>query len=140
MALCTQTIVITESNHRQLRKLLDAAEAQGVERADSLKALGKELRRARVVRAADMPPDAITMNSTVRLRDLDTGEAETLTLVYPGDANAFEDRISVLAPVGTAILGFREGDVIEWPVPSRLRRLQVEAVLYQPERAGVHDL
>jgi regulator of nucleoside diphosphate kinase len=79
------------------------------------------------------------MNSKVRLRDLDTGEKETYTLVYPHEADASAGRISVLAPVGTAIVGNRVGDVIEWPVPAGLRRLKVEAVLDQPERAGEYD-
>ena len=77
------------------------------------------------------------MNSVVRLRDLDSGETEEYELVYPADADMAHNRISVLAPIGTAILGYRLGDVIEWPVPAGLRRLRVEEVLYQPERAGV---
>lgn len=75
------------------------------------------------------------MNSKVRLRDLDTEETETYTLVYPDKADASDGRISVLAPVGTAIIGYQVGDTIDWPVPAGLRRLKVEAVLYQPERA-----
>jgi regulator of nucleoside diphosphate kinase len=61
---------------------------------------------------------------------------EEYELVYPADADMAHGRLSVLAPVGTAILGYRRGDVIEWPVPAGLRRLRVEEVLYQPERAG----
>jgi regulator of nucleoside diphosphate kinase len=76
------------------------------------------------------------MNSTVRLRDLDTGEEETYTLVYPAQANVEENRISVLAPVGTAIIGYRVGDAVTWRVPGGRVRLRVEEVLYQPERAA----
>ena len=76
------------------------------------------------------------MNSSVRLRDLDSGETEGYELVEPTDADMTFDRISVLAPIGTAILGYRLGDVIEWPVPAGLRRLRVEEILDQPERAG----
>jgi regulator of nucleoside diphosphate kinase len=79
------------------------------------------------------------MNSTVRLRDLDSGEVETYTLVYPNEADAEENRISVLAPIGTAIIGYRVGDVIKWPVPGGFVRLRVEEILYQPERAGAPD-
>ena len=76
------------------------------------------------------------MNSVVRLRDLDSGETEEYELVYPADADVSLNRISILAPIGTAILGYRLGDVIEWPVPAGLRRFRVDEVLYQPERAG----
>ena len=100
-------------------------------------ALEGELRRARVVPRSDVPSEVITMNSVVRLRDLDTDEVEEYELAYPAEADVAHNRISVLAPIGTAILGYRLGDVIEWPVPAGLRRLQVEEVLYQPERAGV---
>jgi regulator of nucleoside diphosphate kinase len=79
------------------------------------------------------------MNSTVRLRDLDTGDMETYTLVYPAEADVDEQLISVLAPIGTAILGYRVGDVIKWPVPGGFVRLRVEKILYQPERAGARD-
>jgi regulator of nucleoside diphosphate kinase len=77
------------------------------------------------------------MHSVVRLRDLDSDETLACALVYPSDADDTRDRISVLAPIGTAILGYRVGDVIEWPVPAGLRRLRVEEVVSQPERAGV---
>lgn len=85
----------------------------------------------------DVPPDVITMNSTARLRDLDTDEVFDYTLVYPRDAEA--QRISILAPVGSALLGYRIGDVIEWPIPAGTIRLKVEQVMYQPERAGDLD-
>jgi regulator of nucleoside diphosphate kinase len=75
------------------------------------------------------------MNSEVALRDLDTGEELVLTLVFPAAANAEARRVSVLAPLGTAVLGYRARDVIEWQVPGGMRRLRVERVLYQPEAA-----
>ena len=82
----------------------------------------------------------MTMNSKVLLKDLETGEKMEYTLVYPADADLMENRISVLAPIGTAILGFREGDVIDWKVPDGLVKLEVEKILYQPESAGDLDL
>jgi regulator of nucleoside diphosphate kinase len=91
--------------------------------------------RARVVPADEVPPDVVTMHSVVSLRDLDAGETEEYELVYPADADVANSRISVLAPIGTAVIGYRLGDVIEWPVPAGLRRLSVEGVV-QPERAG----
>jgi regulator of nucleoside diphosphate kinase len=131
-----RTIIMSDADHERLAALIESARYSASLRADYLDALEGELKRARVVRQSDVPPEVITMNSVVRLRDLDTDEVEEFELVYPADADMAHSRISVLAPVGTAILGYRLGDVIEWPVPAGLRRLRVEEVLYQPERAG----
>ena len=131
-----RTLIISGADRQRLEALIDSARADSRVREDYLTALEAELRRARVVPAGKVPPDVVTMNSVVRLRDLDSDEAEEYELVYPGDADMAHNRISVLAPIGTAILGYRVGDVIEWPVPAGLRRLRVEEVLYQPERAG----
>ncbi|MCU0872470.1 MAG: nucleoside diphosphate kinase regulator [Pirellulaceae bacterium] len=99
-----------------------------------------ELERAEVVLSDEIPDNVVTMNSTVVLRDLDTGESETYTLVYPNHANIARNRLSVLAPVGTAILGYQVGDVVRWRVPAGVRRLRVEEVVFQPERVGAFDL
>ena len=81
-----------------------------------------------------------TMNSTVHLVDTRTGEKEAFTLVFPRDADIEQGRISVLAPVGTAILGYRAGDTFVWSVPGGERHLRIEAVTYQPEASGDYDL
>ena len=96
--------------------------------------------RADVVQQKDIPADVITMRSTVRLKDLDSSEELTYRLVFPTEANYDEGKISVLAPIGTAMLGYRRGDVIEWQVPSGVRRLSVDEVLYQPESKGEYHL
>jgi regulator of nucleoside diphosphate kinase len=131
-----RTLIISHADRERLEALIDSARTDSRVREDYLAALEAELGRARVVPAGRVPPDVVTMNSVVRLRDLDGDETEEYELVYPADADVAHNRISVLAPVGTAILGYRLGDVIEWPVPAGLRRLRVEEVLYQPERAG----
>ena len=79
------------------------------------------------------------MNSSVRLKDLDTKKELTYTLVFPSDADAGQNRISVLAPIGTALIGYRVGDIITWEVPAGRRRLKVEKIIYQPEAAGDYD-
>ena len=76
------------------------------------------------------------MNSKVVLRDLQTSATMPHSLVFPRDANADAGALSVLAPVGMAILGYTEGDIVEWPVPSGLRRLRIEKIACQPEAAG----
>lgn len=99
-----------------------------------------ELNRAQVVAPEEVPPDVVTMSSRVRLLDLDQGTTFEYTLVYPQDADYSAGRISIVAPVGAAMLGYRVGDVVEWEVPAGRRRLRVEEVLFQPEAAGRFDL
>ena len=99
--------------------------------------LEAELARAEVVDPHAMPPNVVTMNSTVRFRVMSTNEAFTLTLVYPKDMDASGGKISILAPVGSALLGLSQGDEIEWPKPGGgVLRVRIEEVTYQPERAG----
>lgn len=128
------TIFITEQDMERLRKLLDDERRGKPRTPDHLKDLAREVERSQVIAAKAVPADVITMNSRVRLVDLDTGEEMDYTLVFPEDADVAEGRISVLAPIGTGMLGYRVGDVFEWPVPGGLRRLRVEKILYQPEK------
>lgn len=100
-------------------------------------ALSRELRRADIADPWDLPPTVVSMNSTVRFVLENTREEFTLTLAYPKDCSADGGCVSILSPVGTALLGLAVGDVIEWPAPSgALMSLRVLDVLYQPERAG----
>jgi regulator of nucleoside diphosphate kinase len=126
-------IFIADDDRLRLIALVRAADHG--QHAAPLGGLADELLRARVVPRAEIPPDVVTMNSTVRVRDLETGEEETYTLVYPGEADIEANKLSVLAPVGTALLGYRAGDVVEWPVPAGVTRFRVEEVLSQPRSA-----
>jgi regulator of nucleoside diphosphate kinase len=135
------TIYITELDRKRLEKLITlAGEHDGIANHEYLRKLEQELDRAETIAPAEVPGDVISMRSTVRLKDLNTNEEPVYTLVYPTEANFDERKISVLAPVGTAMIGHRVGDTIEWQVPSGLRRLRVEAILYQPEAAGEYTL
>ena len=129
-------IFVTEEDARKLRTLLVGVRERSVRDREHLQQLDDELERARVVPASDIPADVVTMHSELALRDLDTGEEMTFRIVFPSEANADQHRISVLAPLGTAVLGYRAGDSIEWVVPGRTRRVCIERVLYQPEAAG----
>jgi regulator of nucleoside diphosphate kinase len=133
-----RAIFITAFDMKRLKELLSAAGMQKAFSKDKeyLKALEQELQLANVVAPKNIPNDVITMNSKVRLTDLTTGEDLTYSLVFPADADIAQNKISVLAPVGTAMIGYRVGDVIEWQVPAGIRRLKVEEILYQPEAAG----
>jgi regulator of nucleoside diphosphate kinase len=137
--MARRNIIITDADRRRLGTLIERATNVGLAERRYIEDLEQELERATAVDPCECPEDVVTMNSTVRLRDLDSGEVETYTLVYPAEADADENRISVLAPIGTAIIGYRVGDVIKWPVPSGLVRLRVEEILYQPEHAGALD-
>lgn len=100
-------------------------------------ALEAELDRADVLDPTDMPADVVTMNSTVRFTLQETGVTQTLTLVYPKEADGSADKVSVFAPVGTALLGLRIGDTLQLPHPSgKTVTVRVDAITYQPESAG----
>jgi regulator of nucleoside diphosphate kinase len=129
-------IQITEFDLERLRKLIENAYHTEYRGSDYLVRLQTELDRAQVVPAREVSEAVVTMNSTVALLDLDTGEEETYTLVFPEKADLSNGRISILAPIGTAMLGYEVGDVFEWEVPAGKRRLRVERILYQPEAAG----
>lgn len=135
------TIYITEVDRHRLERLIElSGEFSGRANHQYLARLEDELERAETVAPEDVPADVITMRSKVRLRDLNTGEEMVYTLVFPSEAKYDEGKISVLAPVGTAMLGYSVGDTIEWEVPSGMRRLRVEELLYQPEAAGDYNL
>jgi regulator of nucleoside diphosphate kinase len=134
--MARRKIIITENDHERLEVLLASEFARAIGPSGYLDDLRAELDRAEIVNPDEVPRNVITMNSTVVLRDLDTKEKETYTLVFPDEADIANDRLSVLAPVGTAILGERVGDVIRWRVPQGWRRLKIERVVYQPEREG----
>lgn len=129
-------IFITEFDKKRLEELIDVAEEFGGHDRRDLEALADELAKSEVVSSEEVPPDVVTMNSKVLLRDMETSEDMTYDLVFPKDANVDAGAISILAPIGTAILGYAEGDVIDWPVPSGVRRIRIEEILYQPEAAG----
>lgn len=130
-----RAIYITEEDFERLEGLLAGAMRQGGRDQENVTRLAAELDRANVVPGDTIPADVVTMDSEVVLRNLDTGEEMVFTVVFPGKANVEQRRLSVLAPLGAAVLGYRAGDVIEWQVPGGVRRLKVEKVLFQPEAA-----
>lgn len=135
-----KSIIITELDRQRLIELIVNAQSGEYRGSIYLEKLRGELDRAQVVTPQQVPADVITMNSRVALLDLDSGEEEIYTLVYPENANTAEGKISILAPIGTAMLGYRLGDTFEWEVPAGKRRLKIEKILYQPEAAGDYEL
>jgi len=132
-----RNIYVTSQDRQRLAVVIQQSGER--DRGDLLN-LVDELNRATVVTPEEVPPDVIAMNSRVRLHDLDEGTSLEYTLVYPDAASFSDGKISVLAPIGTALLGYRVGDEIEWQVPAGARRLRIEEMLYQPEAAGDYQL
>jgi regulator of nucleoside diphosphate kinase len=133
-----QAICITQRDMQRLRNLLDNPDL--MRQKPYLEQLERELDQADVIESSEISADTVTMNSTALLIDIETDEEMILTLVYPDHAYIPEGRISVLAPVGTAILGCRQGETVEWTVPEGIRSLRVDCILYQPEAAGEFSL
>jgi regulator of nucleoside diphosphate kinase len=127
-------IVVTESDERKLRGLLRGQSEESMRDRTHLQELQSELERALVLRAEEVPTDVITMHSRIRVLDLVSRRQSNYTLVFPLESDISARRISVLAPLGTALLGFREGDEVEWMMPGGMRRLRVEGVR-QPAEA-----
>ena len=122
-------LLITEQDYERLSLLVHHAGHQG-------SGLEEELAGATVISQQNTPRDLVTMNSTVRFVD-DVGNEREVTLVYPADADVTQMKVSVLAPIGSALIGLRLGQKIDWPMPNgKSRRLQVVSVPYQPEAAG----
>jgi regulator of nucleoside diphosphate kinase len=130
-------IIISKEDHERLESLFSSGFAAAFDDKPYLQSLRGELDIAQIVSPDKVSPDVVTMNSTVRLRDVRSKVVEAYTLVYPEDANIAEGKLSVLAPIGTAILGYRVGDVVRWQVPSGVIRIQIEELVFQPERDGV---
>jgi regulator of nucleoside diphosphate kinase len=123
-----RSIVVTNRDLALLRLLRDRAH------------LESELERADIVDPREVPPDVVTMNSRVVFDDATTGKRTEVTIVFPQDADLERGRISVLAPVGTALLGLAEGDSIVWPFPDGSSRcLRVVQVTFQPEADATHS-
>ena len=133
-------IYITDNDMKRLRELIKVAREFDNEDKKYLRELEDELNKGEVINSRDVPHDVITMNSKIRLRDINTQKDMVYWLVFPDDSNADQGKISILAPIGTALLGYKVGDIIKWKVPAGVTKLKVEEILYQPEAAGDYRL
>ncbi len=131
-------ITISTLDAARLEKMLDSLGDAQVPNRDDLQI---ELDRANIVAPSEMPGDVVTMNSTVVFQMESSGQEFALTLVYPRDIDDGTGKISVLAPVGSALLGLREGDEISWPKPGGgSLNVRILKIVYQPERSGDFQL
>jgi regulator of nucleoside diphosphate kinase len=139
MHLHDSPIQLTVQDLARLRAVVDLY-SEGIERS-AAETLEAELERAHVVAQEGLPPDVVSMRSRVLYEDADTRDRREAVLVYPEEADLARSQISVLAPIGTALLGLRAGQSISWPVPGRrTRTIRVLWVVYQPEAAGDRHL
>ena len=126
-------IFITEKDYLRLSNLLNNLEVE----PDSLENLEIEMERATILSDDEVPSGLVTMNSTVEYEDLSSGKSTTITIIYPGNETSTGKNISVLAPLGSALLGLKEGQEINWKFPSgKTKRLKIIKVMYQPEANG----
>ncbi len=121
-------LIISLTDRDQLQTLINSARLDSRVPLTILNSLEGELARAEVVSQWEVPADVVTMNSLVTFVDLATNEEESYTIVYPRDADLLNDKISIFAPVATALLGFRVGDIVEWEVPAGTCRLKILTV------------
>ncbi|MGV3753901.1 MAG: GreA/GreB family elongation factor [Verrucomicrobiota bacterium] len=135
------SVVVSERDARRLRLLIQARKSVRSDMSvENLHRLERELARARIVPDAEFPEEVIAMDSIVELEDMDNGELMTYTLVFPENADITRGYVSILAPLGTAMLGYRVGDEFEWPVPGgklwvRVRKLlgRLSPAAYRPD-------
>ena len=138
--MAKRAIHITNYDMPRLRKLLEGTQLWNRKHREYLEHLEEELDRAVLIPSEKVPGNVVTMNSRMRVKDLDTEKEMLIQLVFPSEADFERGKISILAPIGTALIGYRAGDTVEWKVPSGLRRLRIEEVTYQPEASGDYHL
>lgn len=132
----TPNIQITQADFNKLQELLRTMPVLSQEDKSNRESLSRELLRAKVKPSIEIPADVITLNSRARLRDLTTGDVLELSIVLPEKVDVEEGRISILAPIGTAMLGFRKDDIFDWSTPGGKSSFRVEEILFQPEAAA----
>ena len=131
-------IRITKTDRERLERMIDEARIEGADQSKSYRALREEIDRAIVVESQKLPPTVVSMRSRALIALDDT--EEEISLVYPDEADWMSGKLSILSPIGTALLGYGEGDRVEWEVPGGLKRIEIRKVLYQPEAAGDYHL
>jgi regulator of nucleoside diphosphate kinase len=129
--MTTRSIHVTSQDLQRLRHVIATTANTAALDRQHLEMLSDELDRAIIVDDETIPSDVIRMRTHVRVRDSSSKQSEDYTLVYPWEADVHLNLLSVLAPLGTALLGFREGDRIDWQLPGGARELHVEKVLRQ---------
>jgi len=133
-------VTISTIDHFRLQELLLVAKQFASPQPDFNGDLESELRRASIVPPDQIPPYVVTMNTQVRVTDLDTGKSRNYTLVFPSDADLENGKLSILSDLGVAILGFEVGNTIEWEFPEGHKRICIDMIGFQPEATKQYEL
>jgi regulator of nucleoside diphosphate kinase len=129
-------IIISSLDRDRILQSIDKKRSTGRGVHVNLNPLLDEIKRAKILTPDEMPSDVVTMRSIVKLVYKNTGKVMQVQLVYPNEADLANNKISVFAPVATALLGYRKGDTILWKVPGGEAELVIDEIIYQPEAAG----
>lgn len=121
----TNTLIISEKDYTSLIDLIKAERSFKSTPEEHLQTLGEELKKAKKVDALKLPSNVIRMHSEIILQDLQNKNEIKIQLVYPHESNIKERKISILAPIGTALIGYQEGDTVEWQIPSGIGRYTI---------------
>jgi regulator of nucleoside diphosphate kinase len=131
------SIRITQIDYARLSKLVKSMLGSKSIDPAYLKFLNIELQKGSRVDSKQITPDFVTMNSLVRVFFPGSGKSMEIRLVYPQNANFQEGLVSVLSPLGCALLGYKAGDVVTFQTPKNMQKVKIEEVLYQPEAHGL---
>lgn len=133
-------IILSRLDFSRIHKSIHDAKRMNTLGAAEAELLLKELDSAEIVEPSEIPHDVVTMNSIVKISFLNSDKTVQFQIVYPGEANIRENKISIFSPVATALIGYKVSNEIEWMVPSGLTKIRIEEIIYQPEAAGDYDL
>jgi regulator of nucleoside diphosphate kinase len=131
-------IYMTDMDYKRLSGILRALKTSVTGKGPQIDAFAADVNNAVVVSPEDIPSNVVTMNSTVRFIDLSSGEEKTCTIVFPADADIEKGRVSVFAPIGSALMGETVGNVVSCLTPRGEVNLKICEVVYQPEASGVY--
>jgi len=133
-------IILNRLDFQRIQKnISDARLSKSISAAEAERLIN-ELNSAKVVEPTEIPDDVVTMNSVVKITFVNTNKQLKLAIVYPGQADIKENKISIFSPVATALIGYRAGDLIDWVVPAGTTKIRIDEIVYQPEASGDYDL
>ncbi|PKQ63160.1 hypothetical protein BZG02_10390 [Labilibaculum filiforme] len=133
-------LIVNRLDYARIKKCInDAKQFNSINNVEAAKLLA-ELNSAKIVEPEAIPSNVVTMNSIVKLSFLNSSKQVEFQIVYPGNANFKEHKISIFSPIATALIGYQIGDHIEWVVPAGLTELRIDEIVYQPEAAGDFNL
>jgi regulator of nucleoside diphosphate kinase len=133
-------LILNKLDYLRIKKAIESAKQVKSINDTEAGNLIKELDSATIVEPTQIPSDIVTMNSIVQISFLNAPRQIQFQIVYPRDANLKENKISIFSPIATALIGYKEGDEVEWIVPAGPTRLKIDKIIYQPEASGNYDL